>query len=211
MDTLPNEIIFQVLSYAMIRDTPFDLSLDDYLDALRDMNRRRLRSSRDCPQPESDPAFKDCSAGHVLTSPSTQSPSSQMLSERLTAIDDQGYSSKSSIYMSHNAEPHLLDWEIAGSVCKRFRWLGKEAFFRNKVFFSTINLLRDLQERCFARMCLEDQLTAPNFITSVMLYITSFHSPGPFVRLPQLVAGFPHLKFLDFSLEGECQLSTETT
>lgn len=94
--------------------------------------------------------------------------------------------------------PHLLDWRIAGSVCKRLRTLGKEAFFIAMDF----NIAERLQESSLTRLSSDDQQAASKYLTSVILIERIPQSPSCFITLPRCVAGFPWSKNLDFFFGG---------
>ena len=96
---------------------------------------------------------------------------------------------------------HLRDWRVAGSVSKDFRRLGKEAFFSSKIFAMDVSIARNIQKCDLERLSTEDQRTASKHIRAIVL-VENIH-PSPFIRLPNLVAGFPRLERLDLLFTKE--------
>ena len=177
-DTLPIELVHEILSYAMVRDNPFDLG-----DCIR-------------------------TAKHLDTSVISENPRIVSLIEadrsRRYKADGEKSSFQRRLYKAsiETQQQHLQDWHVAGSVCSRVRRIGKEAFFSNKVFAMDLPLAKRLQARSLSRLSTEDQQTALKHITSILLIVDNPQSPSAFISLPRCIAGFPKLTCLDFFLVG---------
>lgn len=104
------------------------------------------------------------------------------------AIDEQPQSTQRS---------HLLDWRLVVGTCRRFRRLGKEAFFSQKVFAMEPSLAIALQGLQFTLLTTEDQKTAVKYMGSVIFIVDNLYSPSSFLTLSSRVSKFPRLGRLD--------------
>ena len=197
-DRIPDELVYEILSYAMIRDTSFSIS--DCIRTAKFVESSIKHKHNSGSQPvEDDPYFEM----------STEAFCSTELRSSFFKERDERKRKVISVKRSPSLWPlydlsigiqqdHLLDWRIAGSVCKRLRKLGKKAFFSTKIFVMDLNLAKRLQELSFTRLSAEDQQTASKYISSITLVYHSLQSPNAFITLPRRIAGFQFLKRLDF-------------
>ena len=95
---------------------------------------------------------------------------------------------------------HLRDWRLINGTCKRFRRLGKEAFFSSKTFHMDPSQAEKLQNLQLTRLSAEDQEAALKFIPSIVFFLSSVGSPRPFLTLPRCVSAFRRLAHLDLIL-----------
>lgn len=100
-------------------------------------------------------------------------------------------------------QSHLQDWRVAGSVRRRTRRLGKEAFFSCKIFVLDLDLDKWLHEQKLSRLSTDDQHLACRYIKSIILTGINLRSPSPFISLPRCIAGFPRLERFDFYFGGQ--------
>ncbi len=91
---------------------------------------------------------------------------------------------------------HLLDWRLINGTCKRFRQLGKEAFFSSKTFLMDPFQAEKLQNLQITRLSAEDQEAALKYILSVVFLVWINESPSSFLRLPRRVSAFRRLAYL---------------
>ncbi|KAL8950646.1 MAG: hypothetical protein Q9222_003330 [Ikaeria aurantiellina] len=207
-DKLPNEVVREILNYAMLSDTLFNIS--DCIRTAKTLETALKEKEESC----SDPAVsKQATEDDRYFEMSSTAFCSKELSSTYFKEMDERRNKKTSIANATHQWPlyeasievqqqHLLDWRLAGSVCKRFRTLGKEAFFSNRAFALEPNLLQNLQELKANRMSIEDQQTAVAYINTLTLVVYNLQSPGAFMRLSHRVAAFPSLERLDFFLGG---------
>ena len=94
--------------------------------------------------------------------------------------------------------PHLLDWRLAGSVCKRWRRMGKIAFWGQKVIAMDLAIAKEIQLSNMTYISKQDQQTAVKYIESVVLVPPPLSSPASFLTLPKCLTGFPSLRHVDF-------------
>ena len=95
---------------------------------------------------------------------------------------------------------HLQDWRLINGTCKRFRQLGKEAFFSSKTFHMDLFQAEKLQNLQVTRLSAEDQEAALKFIPSIVFYLSTAGSPSPFLTLPRRVSAFRRLAHLNLIL-----------
>ena len=99
--------------------------------------------------------------------------------------------------LSINQRPHLLDWRAVVGTCRRFRRIGKLAFFSQKVFAMgpcLASQLRNLQVTCLS---VEDQQIAVKYIRSIIWMENDTTSPSAFLTLSCHISAFPRLIRLD--------------
>lgn len=94
--------------------------------------------------------------------------------------------------------PHLLDWRLAGSICKRWRKMGKMAFWAQKDILMDLTIAKEIHVSNMTCLSKQDQRIATKCITSVVFALTPLCSPASFLTLPRSVAGFPGLRCVDF-------------
>ena len=202
-DRLPDEIAYQVLCYAMIRDAPFHV--DDCMRVAKAVqNSVKPQSEGDSSQTAEDDkcflmsvqAFGSSELRRSFFQEKEERQSKRPNSERLQ-----------SRWLLHDSsiaiqQPHLLDWRIAGSVCRRLRELGKEAFFSNKVFAMSIKTMKGLQDQSLTGLSTLDQQLASKLINSIILIEHNLRSPSTFISLPHCITGFQGLHRLDFFFSG---------
>ena len=89
--------------------------------------------------------------------------------------------------------PTLKDWRLIIGTSRRFRELGKEAFFSHKIIVmepDTVDLLRTSQLK---PPSVEYQGIMINYITSIIFLERSSQSPSSFLAIPRRITPFPHL------------------
>ena len=157
-DKLPHEIVHMIMCCAMMRDTPFNVH-----DCLREAkilkNSNELKHDRDSFQADEDnnsfslsiKAFNSSELSHSFFR-----ERHERLSKRL---NHEIIQSSWALYDSSIAtqQPHLLDWRVAGSICRRLRLLGKQAFFSNKVFATCVKTAKGFQDQNLAGISAVDQ------------------------------------------------------
>ncbi len=223
LDRLPDELLIEILKYAMIRDTPFDLGdcmqnatqVQSCVKRAYEVRNQNLNQSRVKRAYE----LRNRTINQTLDDDSCFQMSPEEMETRWNKLTDddscfqmspeetEKWWSKMTIDMSsHIHQDHLRDWRIAGSVCKRIRRLGKEAFFSSKIIPMDIPLATKLQGHGLSRLSLEDQQTAIKYINSIVLidYLTA---ASPWIKLPRCIAGFPKLRCLDFRF-GDAMLGS---
>lgn len=94
--------------------------------------------------------------------------------------------------------PHLLDWRLAGSVCKRWRKMGKIAFWSQKVIAMDLTIAKEIQVPNMTYISKQDQQIAAKYITSAVLIPPPLSSPASFLTLSKRLTGFPRLRYVDF-------------
>ncbi|KAL9603337.1 MAG: hypothetical protein Q9219_001199 [cf. Caloplaca sp. 3 TL-2023] len=205
-DKLPNEVVREIFNYAMISDTPFNIS--DCIRTAKALEHtiREKQGSTNGPAASNQSTEDD----RYFEMSSTAFCSKELSSTYFKEMNERRSKKYSVANATHQwplyeasvevQQLHLLDWRLAGSVCKRFRTLGKEAFFSNKAFALEPTLLQNLQELKVNRMSIEDQQTALSYMNTIILVVHNLQSPGAFMRLGHRVAAFPSLESLDFFL-----------
>ena len=191
IDRVPDELIFEILKYAMIRDTPFDIvecirvskSLDqpETLEENQQISFEGYDTLRDMAQEFTRP-YKEESRERMSKRQTSKSKSEWPLYDATINIQ----------------QPHLLDWRLAGSVCRRLRKMGKVAFWTSKTFVFNMSTAEALQSLSLTCLNIESQRTALRYIRSIILMPPQLYSPSSFI--PLLVVGFSALKYLDFYL-----------
>ena len=164
MDRIPDEILQEILTYAMMRDDPF--CIQEYF------HDRDIAANRDLQR------------------------------------------------VHHSQRSHLLDWLLVVGTCQRFRRLGKEAFFSQKVFVMSARFAIKLRNLEAGFLSTQDQHIATRLIRSIVildgifLNIQDQHkwtgchsssgfndsiiaSPSSFLILASWVLSFPRLERLD--------------
>ena len=96
--------------------------------------------------------------------------------------------------------PPLLDWRMAGSVCRRLRKIGEVAFRTSKTFVLNLNTAKALRHLRLSCLSIEEQQTALSCLNSMILVAFDLSSPSFFIALSNCVAAFSALKHLDFYL-----------
>lgn len=99
--------------------------------------------------------------------------------------------------LSTNQRPHLLDWRAVVGTCRRFRRIGKSAFFSQKVFVMGPRLASQLQNLQVTCLSVEDQQIAVKCIRSIIWIVDGTSSPSPFLTLSRHISAFPRLIRLD--------------
>ena len=186
-DRLPDELLESVLNLAMIRKTAFDIN--DCLRTARCQDPLEM-------SPEEWKYFNPS-----ITELDIQQLRNVYKKERteLRKLDPMS-SSIWHLYF-HPIESqrlHFLDWRLAGSVCRRWRRIGKIAFWVNKVIAMDLNMANELQNTSMARLSKEDQQIAVRHTISIVLVPPPLSSPACFITMPKRVAGFTSLRYLDF-------------
>ena len=102
------------------------------------------------------------------------------------------------IQLSPDQKPHLSDWRAVTGTCRRFRRIGKMAFFSQKVFVMRPRLASQLQKQQVACLSVEDQQIAVRCIRSIVWIVDSTTSPSSFLTLSRQMAAFTRLRRLDF-------------
>ncbi|KAL2010300.1 hypothetical protein VTN00DRAFT_6107 [Thermoascus crustaceus] len=92
---------------------------------------------------------------------------------------------------------HLLDWRIVNGTCRRFRNLGKEAFFSQKVFGMSAEFAHKLRKLEVKNLSVDDQRTALKYICSIIFFEAVTNTASSFLTLPRRISAFPRLKRLD--------------
>ena len=100
--------------------------------------------------------------------------------------------------LSIDQRPHLLDWRAVVGTCRRFRRVGKSAFFSQKVFVMGPRLASRLQNLQVGCLSVEDQQMAVKSIRSIIWIVDSTSSPSEFLTLSRHMSAFPRLIRLDF-------------
>lgn len=88
-----------------------------------------------------------------------------------------------------------LDWLFINRTCFRFRYWGKENFYREKVFIIRPEFLAALRAGKVKGMSASDQNIALQRVSHVIVPIPSFKNASPFLALPRFHA-FPRLETL---------------
>lgn len=200
-DRLPDEIVQEILGHAMIRGTPF--SIGDCLRTAIAVD-SSTKSNKARSQPADNACFFDMSSVAFSSDELRESYFDERDTRRSRLTNREICTSQWPLYDASIdiQRPHLLDWRIAGSVCKRFRGLGKEAFFSKKVFALDFDLAKRLQELEISRISTQDQQTALKYISSIILIYRNVHSPSALITLPRRIAAFLSLKCLDLFFGG---------
>ena len=102
--------------------------------------------------------------------------------------------------LNETQQIHLRDWRLINGTCKRFRQLGKEAFFSSKTFHMDLFQAEMLQNLQVTRLSAENQEAALKFIPSIVFYLATVGSPSHFLTLPRRVSAFRRLAHLDLIL-----------
>lgn len=199
MDKLPDELIDNILQYAMMHNAPFDLTEAVRVAAL-------VKQPGYVQSKVEDPYirlnFKDETQqlGHLDIEESARRAFKEERLEKATKLRDP--ESEWPLYdLTLNIQrPHLLDWRLAGSVCHRFRRIGKIAFWTSKTFAMNVDTAKSLQDLGLKCLSIEDQQNAARYINSVVLTMPQLSSPSPYITLPRRIAAFPALRYLSFYL-----------
>lgn len=201
-DKLPNELLLEILSYVMIRDTPFDMN--DCIRTAKAVNR-----SDEFHLVASSLSAEDDRVFEMSVEPFRSKELSTFYVEEKNErrLEQTIRTESTSKWLLHDSsitiqQPHLLDWRVASSVCNRFRRPGKQAFFSSKAIIMDLKLAKSLQEQSLTCLSFEDQQIASKHITAIILTLYSLYSPSPFILLPDLLAGFSHLRSLRFLFGG---------
>ncbi len=164
LNCLPDELLQKILEFAMLSESP--LYLDEFLRASQEAEHNRVR---------------DISEGKNEIANSLDRTSGKSTSDNLYDCLDA------------TQKIHLRDWRLINGTCKRFRQLGKEAFFSSKTFLMEPFQVEKLQSLQITRLSAEDQETALKYILSVVFLIWTVESPSPFLTLPRRVSAFRRL------------------
>ena len=185
MDRISNELLQEILNYAMLSKIPF--CMDDFVNASK------------CARPNKKP--NDQSSNDVLvsdlriTSPDDGEPTGK----RPSALTINGTNRRDfDSHLDPSQLPNLQDWRLIVGTSRRFRELGKVAFFSHKTFVmepETVDLLRRSQLK---PLSVEDQQVAVQYTTSIIFLERSSQSPSLFPSLPRRIAPFPHLLHIGF-------------
>ncbi|KAL9036946.1 MAG: hypothetical protein Q9214_005911 [Letrouitia sp. 1 TL-2023] len=201
-DRIPDELVYEILTNAMTRNTSFSI-----IDCIRTANAvdSSVKSKHDSgSQPIEDDQYFEMSAEAFCSNELRSSLFNEKDERKRKQISVEKSKSLWPLYdLSIGIQQdHLLDWRVAGSVCKRLRRLGKKAFFSSKTFAMDLNLAKRLQELSLTRLSTGDQRTASRYINSIILVYHNLRSPSAFITLPRRIAGFPFLKRLHFYFGG---------
>ena len=202
LDRLPDELLYEILCFSMIRNTPFDIG--DCIRTAKSVDSSIKVDAVVDVRPREDDQICEWSLGTVSSDELTNAYFKEKDERRTKKLHIEKSTSEWPLHDSsiEIQQPHLLDWRIAGSVSNHLRRLGKIAFFSCKVFAMDINLVQMLQETSLTRLSSEDQQTASKYIDSIILINRNLQSPSTFISLPRRIAGFPHLKRFDFFVGG---------
>ena len=183
MDRLSNELLQEILNYAMLSNIPF--CIDNFLDA------SKCAGSNFNDQSSSDVLL----AGVQINSPDDQ----ESFEGRPSAITTKGTTSdKIDSHLDSSQLPILHDWRLIIGTSKRFRELGKMAFFSHKMIVmspETADLLRTFQLKSLS---VENQKTMIKYTTFIVLSERSSQSPSSFLALSRRIAPFPRLIHIGF-------------
>lgn len=183
MEKLPDELLQKILNYAMIRDTPFCIEDCSSVAEKSAQGEQKIRNARistnDDHTKSSNPDFKR----------GGDNPVCSLLRLLLTNADP-------------TQVPHLLDWCIVNGTCRRFRKLGKEAFFSQKVFGMSAGFARRLQKLEVKNLSADDQRTALKYISSIIFLEAVTTTASSLLTLPRRISAFPRLKRLDHMIGG---------
>ncbi|KAI4209076.1 MAG: hypothetical protein LQ351_007941 [Letrouitia transgressa] len=201
-DRIPNELVYEILSYAMTRNTSFSVS--DCIRTAKLVESSKKSKNDSGSQLVEDDQYFEMSAEAFCSDKLRSSFLEERRERERKQISVKISQSPWPLYdlSIEIQQEHLLDWRVAGSVCKRLRRLGKRAFFSSKIFAMDLNLAKRLQESSLTRLSTEDQRTASRYINSIILVYHNLQSPSAFITLPHRVAGFPFLKRLYFFFGG---------
>lgn len=208
LDSLPDELLQEILNYVMIRDNPFNIG-----DCIR-----TAKVAADCLQAqEAGSSTQPEPVPTVDLPPQTILPPSHFGGEeqRESLIkEDLERKRKRDKFAKNKSQwpiydfslavhqPHLLDWRVASSVCNRFRSLGKEAFFSHKVFVMDRMIAGKLQNQDLPNLSSKDQKIAVRYIRSMILVVKDLCSLDAFRTLRHRIAGFSGLRYVDFFFNG---------
>lgn len=167
LNCLPDELLQKILKFAMLSESPF--YLDEFLRASQEAEHKRVRET---------------SNGKNETANSLSRTSGKSMSDNLYDCLDA------------TQQIHLRDWRLINGTCKRFRQLGKEAFFSSKTFLMDPYQAEKLQNLQVIRLSAEDQEAALKYILSVVFLVWTMESPSAFLRLPRRVSAFRRLAHL---------------
>ena len=143
MDKISNELLQQILNFAMLSKIPF--CIDDFLDASKCATRNRP------------------------------------------------YGGKFDSYLDPSQLPVLQDWRLIVGTSRRFRQLGKVAFFSHKTIVMDPDTADLLQTSQLKPLSVEDQGIMIKYTNSIVIPERTSESPSSLLRLPRRVAPFPHL------------------
>ena len=164
LDCLPDELLQKILEFAMLSESP--VYLDEFLRASQEAQHNRVGEK-----------------------PSGKNETTNSLSHT------SGVSTSDTLYYCLDATQHihLRDWRLINGTCKRFRRLGKEAFFSSKTFLMHPSQAEKLQKLQVTRLGAEDQKAALKYIISVVFLVWTVESPSIFLTLPRRVSAFRRL------------------
>ena len=177
MDRLSNELLQEILNYAMLSKIPF--CIDDFLGASKcaDLDHAMLSAELRVTSPDDE----GCTGEHSSAIATNGRPGCKFDS-----------------YLDRSQLPNLQDWRLIVGTSRRFRELGKVAFFSHKTFVmepDTVDLLRTSQLK---PLSIKDQGIMIKYTNSIIFTERSSQSPSSFLSLPRRIAPFPHLLHIGF-------------
>ncbi|KAG7004465.1 hypothetical protein G7Y79_00025g057510 [Physcia stellaris] len=143
MDRIPNELLQQILNFAMLSKIPF--CIDNFLDASKWATKYR-----------------------------------------------RGFDS----FLDPSQLPTLRDWRLIVGTSRRFRQLGKEAFFSHKTIVMDPDTVDLLQTSQLKPLSVEDQGIMIKYTNSIVFPERTSESPSSLLRLSRRIAPFPHLQHI---------------
>ena len=216
IDRIPDELLEAILNLAMIDGTPFDLN-----ECVRAAKRKTFPRLGFAGWQTLDPSLAEHDRKRLWDTYKTEAENRKRKTQTLQTSCSLCKNQRSDTSRSHlyrcfcwllddfrcwslyassvdSQRPHLLDWRLAGSVCRRWRKMGKTVFWRQRVIAMDLTIARKIQLSNMTHLSKEDQQIAAKCITSVVFISPTLSSPASFLTLPKCVTGFPDLRYVDF-------------
>ena len=201
---IPDELLDAILNLVMIGRTPFDLN-----ECVRAVKRKRFPDLGSAGWQTLDPSLAEHDRQRLWDIYMTEAEEKKRDPKAFFTSNLHLYKCSCwplddlrcwSLYDSsvESQRSHLLDWRLAGSVCKRWRKMGKLAFWRQKVIAMDLTIAKEIQVSHMTYLSKQDQQIAAKYITSVVLITPPVSSPASFLTLPKRLWGFPSLRHVDF-------------
>lgn len=169
MDGLSDEILQYILDLAMTRDSPFYINPLYYTD------------------PDPKPQFPTWYFPPPVLESSTGAKD--------PLFSNSGTFDNTPVHQKTPQSNHLQDWILINSINRRIRRLGKESFFRIKVFAMKEDIPARLQKENLPKMIVGDQRLALSCIRHIVVVDPRTGSPMWYLdRLPKILAAFPNLR-----------------
>lgn len=165
---LPVEIQLKIFGYVMASDAPVDL--EEFVMLGREL--QGLREARSKSDVEAESVML---VGQMLSTQRSQSPTAWALWKPHHMFFEE-------LHLSQ--KEHYLDWLLINSTCRRFRELGKVAFFSEKSFILTPLFLKSLTYKVARNLSIADSTTALAQIRHVIAPLRFEYNARDFTYLP---------------------------